>query len=690
MYTKLSSRMFIVLICFTGLSLFAQDGVIQLTASQKDQLIKQFETANGTINEHILGFYIDSLETNAKKEQLVSPECWRWIKKHPQIRQGLFGASYPVRASVLKDVDRFRQALAEKADTYANLILACAYYTPHNSKEGYDGPSLTGDVDKICAYMQDKNLTLVEIVSSESTLLPQLSISINKKAKEELWAQVAFKTNTYPGPKSSSRLEFMTYLIKHYEQTISINPKSEELSLKKPDNYRWPLFPLDTACWPVLIPLGASAPINECDYIWDRFANGEGISRYAKYGRQYNKPDVKYKKSVWHPKSAPRILEDGGVCGRLSSMARRTNLALGIPSMHMGQPKHSAYAAFKYTKEDGYTINKGHSIASDNNSRAVWPLRDAQGWRTVQDNNKCHIEYHQGLVAALNSSLKSCIQSRICVNLTQAIEDLSTEKKIRFLENSLIQDPYNTEACYRLAELQINDLDAIHGLVNRIRSLSIQNSIESEESRNANDDLGDVSESVSTAEASISAWSLAVSSVIIEQVYTLGQFTPEQTKQALTNLKSEFAFQKSLNKSHHLETIQQIVNQYEIKIHGIEPTQKCVRHDTMALLELLSQNNRSSDLKKINKTLKSEIKHIDLVLNNLLDAKEKIRFLSTFQKAFPEQQIATRPKDKIKTNGFYEYLIKKQVAIYKENGEISKVNGLMKNYELAKTKLSPK
>ena len=71
--------------------------------------------------------------------------------------------------------------------------------------------------------------------------------------------------------------------------------------------------------------------------------------------------EVKCKESDWNPCSIPRIIEDGGVCGRQSTLARVTNHCLGIASGGIKQPAHAA--GYTYIKlQDGYKFKVSQII----------------------------------------------------------------------------------------------------------------------------------------------------------------------------------------------------------------------------------------------------------------------------------------------------------------------------------------
>jgi len=132
----------------------------------------------------------------------------------------------------------------------------------------------------------------------------------------------------------------------------------------------WPIFPTAQAPWPLLTWFKAAVPERECEWIWERYwgripGQPAGIIGYGRYSWDYDRvPEVKYKASAWHPGSLPRIWEDGGVCGRLSTMADTFRRALGQPARGTGQPGHRAFVHYGRDPKSGrWTFGVGQSIA---------------------------------------------------------------------------------------------------------------------------------------------------------------------------------------------------------------------------------------------------------------------------------------------------------------------------------------
>ena len=79
------------------------------------------------------------------------------------------------------------------------------------------------------------------------------------------------------------------------------------------------------------------------------------VMKYSRYTGNYRTNEVQCKASDWNPCSVPRIIEDGGVCGRQSTLARITNHCLGVASGAIKQPGHAAGYTYKKLN-DNYTF----------------------------------------------------------------------------------------------------------------------------------------------------------------------------------------------------------------------------------------------------------------------------------------------------------------------------------------------
>ncbi len=150
-------------------------------------------------------------------------------------------------------------------------------------------------------------------------------------------------------------------------------------SLKYKDNNDYP--------WQI-IALEQDAQKRECEYVKSRFFETDKAKlrdsyppnaidggakaerrfiKYTTYTWAYNKPEVWYRESEWSPnRTVYRILQDGGVCGRQSTMGQHVNECLNRPSIGIGQPGHRAWVGVYNLNNNPrqYYISIGYQVGS--------------------------------------------------------------------------------------------------------------------------------------------------------------------------------------------------------------------------------------------------------------------------------------------------------------------------------------
>lgn len=249
------------------------------------------------------------------------PAFWDWLHHHADIRAGLLLAAHPAKPLHAQNLAQLWRAAGEKrADRFASLLLAGALQ---------DHPA-------------DQAQTPSEVAGAMEGTGPD---------------RAALAAGRYPPRVEVSALVQIIRQIKR-QQTSAPDLK---------DGIQWPLFPLQTAPYYLLNPFAQSVPGREQDFVWERFCRPKGkqsrVLAYADavYGWEYTKPDVRQKKSAWHPDSIPRILEDGGVCGRLARMEATGKAVLGIPASTAGQPGHCALMFVTQDQKGQYGVEIGQS-----------------------------------------------------------------------------------------------------------------------------------------------------------------------------------------------------------------------------------------------------------------------------------------------------------------------------------------
>ena len=162
------------------------------------------------------------------------------------------------------------------------------------------------------------------------------------------------------------------------------------------DEPNWPLFNASMQytssnnAYPwQLMALEQSAQKQECGYVKSRFfetdkavlrdtyppnavdggAKAERrFIKYTDYTWAYDAPEVWFRESEWSPhRTVYRILQDGGVCGRQSTMGQHVNECLNRPSIGIGQPGHRAWVGVYNhpTIANQYYIDIGYQVGSE-------------------------------------------------------------------------------------------------------------------------------------------------------------------------------------------------------------------------------------------------------------------------------------------------------------------------------------
>lgn len=214
---------------------------------------------------------------------------------------------------------------------------------------------------------------------------------------------------------------WLTYLAQVYES----NPRLPTGKEKGP--HHWPLFPMDRAPWPLLMPLSRPLPLDEARYIYEKLEGLHGANRYHTYG-PYRGWEGQLKgelrPSTWHWGAWPDRIEHGGVCVVMSGIEIDTHRALCEPSVPAGQPHHSNLISFHY--EDGMwlaTIDQAFA-GGPAQTHALWMFKDVrEGEARLVAKGDAGAEYHLGLGAAMNVGVRPYIDSRIAVHLYRALPD---------------------------------------------------------------------------------------------------------------------------------------------------------------------------------------------------------------------------------------------------------------------------
>jgi len=646
------------------------------TADANDQLPTQVDS------------FLVQAETTAKATCSDVPEdFWIWLDSHPEIKKGLLSAHDPIRPHVVRNLHFLTNSFPEqRVERYTDLLLAVAVARSHEDvryeEETLNAPSeavlrLETEIQAMTEFARTSTKSLAELVADGPSVFEEANVRVSSRDYEAIWYEVAHRLGVFPRQVMPTLPDFLNYLIDHHEL---------ELPLFNDGEPEWPIFPLARAPWPLLMPLSDVRPLDECQYVWNHYLGLEQyepshktgeISRvktYGKYGWDYKQTEVRYKESSWHPKAMPRVIEDGGVCGRLSSLARTTWLALGVPASHMGQPKHSAYMRYEITPDGHALLHRGHSVSGLFNSKSQWRFRDSDGLRFTRTDDvvgfdKVGMEYSVGLSLAMNHGLDAYLDTRIAMHVARQMDrpDQAEERRALLLE-AIDRNPYNVEVWYALAQQAGSDLPEARRLVSAVReTIGAESEVVSySEERPATTDFNDVSQEDREEIESLTGQLESVRAMaIIEHNFALAIEEKECLDLGLNFLKEEQQRGAAQEKDIYSSQINELMGRFDVAVNGIEGRKQEVTEFILAEL----QRTRTSG------KFKSSIfrGHVDPVLEGFTNVDEKIEWLEQLQTAFeeiyPEEQLFWWKKDRyVAVNDNYNYLIRLHVQALESKG----------------------
>lgn len=310
-----------------------------------------------------------------------------------------------------------------------------------------------------------------------------IRLSEGREPKALPWDKIAHSAKRYPPRTEGTVAENLCLRIMRYEE------KGAEKSK---------LFPLSKAPWPLLLLLTQKDPVDESTYWWNWYKGKGSVPGYATYSFDYTKPEIRYADGDWDPNATPRILTDGGVCGRLSTMAEFAQRSIGTPAQGMGQPGHRAFMTYEFANGKFRTALH-HSVDTIQVSTVGWPLPPIYGPVTDPKTKltgfapmtgansdgmmRNNVRWHIGLCEAMNIGLANWENSRMALHILDlytANQDpalnASREQQEALLRSAMLQNIANTDVVFRLAAARKGNaskiLDLMQGFANMFVSVS--------------------------------------------------------------------------------------------------------------------------------------------------------------------------------------------------------------------------
>jgi hypothetical protein len=462
----------------------------------------------------------------------IDPTTISWVDTHADARQAVYGSVYPADPRILQNLGQLRSELgSELFEKYAQFCLGAAVarrsvgvgpianakvnlkftriYDLGDAarKAGEDPASWLANFESdsshtdeatlasVNSYLKAHALSTKAAYTTEQHRTELESILAKSGAKQPnrslpgVLHQVMLEQGQRPEKRSDhpSVSEYLKFLDRIYSTPAS------DLSLEA--GQKWPLYPIQKSPWPILMPLSMTWPLDEAEYIWQKYQGQHGNQRLKTYGPYNRFPigvDNSLDQSNWHWNAWPSVITTGGLCGTMSSIANGTYTSIGVPMIKAGQPAHSCIVRYDINDNGEYSATVGQSVtAGPDGTSTPWLFADNPVTRN-HGKYSVYSEYHYGLALGMNAGLKSYIDSRIAINLYKNLPEKTKPTLGRPLVlSALRKNPYNIEAWYTLA----NDARSGGELSKLLQSFNARLDVkairENHSDRDVNSDLGE-------------------------------------------------------------------------------------------------------------------------------------------------------------------------------------------------------
>jgi hypothetical protein len=479
-------------------------------------IVKAISDAGGKLTPSVRAMYLTwtekcVMDDLAAARYKVPQDCLDEVHADATLRDAMFGVIYPPDASILQNYARLREQLGEKyMKKYRSLVVAAAVALRTNGlddKEDPLAPRIVADKDlfevadqnepedeknapaAIADFMKANKVTALDLyqdASRQKQLVQYLkerhidSYLIARVDKPAKFGQMLKEAMVQLGQRPAGReampdtVTWLRYLATVYEARPASTPF---IKGKKGPVMAWPLFPMDKAPWPLLMPMARPMPIGEARYIWETFLGMHGPDRYHTYG-PYRHPDkaiiYELRPSPWYWNAWPDRIIHGGVCTAMAIISIETHLALCEPAVHASQPNHANLISYRNSGGAWTAIIEQAFAGGPSVTKAGWPFHDETDTAPrLLAKYKSGSEYHLGLAAAMNVPIASYVNTRIAVNLYHALPQ--PQKKTigaALLNQAIDTNPYNPAPWYLLAEQVESPAQAIALTTRAMRNIT--------------------------------------------------------------------------------------------------------------------------------------------------------------------------------------------------------------------------
>ncbi|MEG1552815.1 MAG: hypothetical protein RSB74_01640 [Kiritimatiellia bacterium] len=492
--------------------------------------------------------YYDLCMEMVAPELHFNEETWIWLNEHPAVFNATFAHSYPPNPNIIHNFIKLAKLVGPTyAEKYQQLLIAFAVANKDRailkgagSKDRYGNisgrnlaydPAFKATLEKgvlthqgwylnhdvaiphVSTFAKDGEGRIFEDEADRlqrmKNLHAQFDLGSNNDAKQTAdWLKRNQKTKVYEllamtqqefygktgirlsGEPSKLPWDTIAHVAHRYPPRM-MGPLVENLCLRiqryeEKGAEKSGLFPLSTAPWPLLLLLTQDDPLDESTFFWNLYKGKGSVPGYATYSFDYMKPEIRYRDAEWQDSANPRILDDGGVCGRLSTMAEFAQRSIGTPAQGMGQPGHRAFMNYAFV--DGkYVTQLNHSVNNIEVSTVGWHLPSPFGAvfddvgktnyfaQLTADNCKDgmlrnNVRWHIGLCEAMNRGLKSWEDTRMAMTVLDFYPTASMKQKEAMLRSAFILNIGNTDVTFRLAQLRDGNARQILKLMDAFRN----------------------------------------------------------------------------------------------------------------------------------------------------------------------------------------------------------------------------
>jgi hypothetical protein len=604
-------------------------------------------------------------DAKSKVSSVASPELMAWLDGHPAILIGLLTSSDPVPAHHVKQLDALRRELGpERSERYSSLLLAASLRAPESAPAAPKSPDAR--VTAVAAHLKTAGLTVLQAREMGDAFFSAAKVAApGKKEEAAFWEELAHATGTYPRRENMALAASLKLLIERYETKLDSFGSGPQ----------WPLYLIDQAPWPLLAPLRQTLPRSEADYLWDHFrgetpyADGSRWKTYARYSWDYDRvPAVRWKVSPFHPNSIPRIAEDGGVCGRLSTLGQFSCTTLGKPAVGMYQPGHRAMLSYNRDSAGLWFAKLEQSITSPDRSTSQWFLPAPQGQRvsgSEESGVKVGVEWHVALNLAMDAGLGRWQDARIALFSARRLHAKDPATAQRLAEEATALNPYLLEAWYQLADWSRGDLAATNALLARFDTLLLDPSKAAEEhgELSADTDFNDVKPVKGGANPKKDSTLVAnvVAPLIANAAYSPALADKSRRAEAYGLLKQEIARREALKMPYGSE-VHELALKFEVAVDGPRAAQQRLEQRLAGLLKL--------DAKRRDKAAPAWLGDLSAVAGGLPDAKDRAEWFARMQRDIPKEIAVTKSKDgKVQLDAVFKGLHDLQVREFRSLGK---------------------